>query len=130
MLLYGNSTEGEPLMLRFILILIVLTGFSSGVDSADRHSGKSPHFSQAISFRSLFSGNVKKKNGDLKQEGKHGFQFSARTGSGLIADEVSGAFSFPGNGNEGYSASSGNCFAGNAQTGSCGARASPLLKST
>ena len=78
----------------------------------------------------FFSGNVKKKNGDLKQVEKHCFQFSARTGSGLISDEVSGEFSFPGNENEDYSASSGNCFAGNAQTGSCGARASPLLKFT
>ena len=130
MLPYGNSNEGEPLMLRFILILIVFTGLSSGGDSANRPSGKNPLFSQATSFRSFFSGNVKKKNGDLKQVEKHCFQFSARTGSGLISDEVSGEFSFPGNENEDYSASSGNCFAGNAQTGSCGARASPLLKFT
>lgn len=122
--------RGEPLMLRFILILIVFTGLSSGGDSANRPSGKNPLFSQATSFRSFFSGNVKKKNGDLKQVEKHCFQFSARTGSGLISDEVSGEFSFPGNENEDYSASSGNCFAGNAQTGSCGARASPLLKFT
>ncbi len=125
MLPYGNSNEGESLMLRFILTLIVLTGFLSDGDFANRSAGKKPFFSPAASFRSFLAGNVKKKNGYLKPEEKHCFRFSARTGSGLISDGISGEFSFSGSGEKDYSSLPGNCFAVDVPAGSCGARASP-----